>query len=185
MRYLGCQFIAPQQLITDGIAEALKENMKPSALTDVTLTLHAHTVPDKGLFVVHENAGQEPILTSPIAEIDMVGCNVLDRRYVGVRLLDKKQGLPTIHIFHFGQAFGAAAFLAVMRDKFGVAVDEGELSSPSQQPTWKALVSNDLQPASVSGTPSMASDMRTHKGRGICRKLTFKDFICSSGHRHS
>lgn len=185
VRYLGSQFIAPQQLITNGIEEALKEGMRPSALMDVTLILQAHSRPERGLFEVYENAGQEPILTSPVAEIDMVGCNVLERRYVGIRLLDKKQGLPTVHIFHFGQAVGAAAFFAVMRDKFGVAVDEGELSSLSRQPTWKGLVSSDHQPAPAPGKLVTTSGTQTHKVRGICRKLTFKDFICSTRHSHS
>ena len=185
VRYLGFQLIALQQLITNGIEEALKEGMRPSALMDVTLTLQAHSRPERGLFEVCENAGQEPILTSPVAEIDMVGCNVLDRRYVGIRLLDKKQGLPTIHIFHFGQSVGAAAFLAVMRDKFGVTVDEGELSPHSRQPTWKGLVTSDHKPPPVPGKPSTSSGTQAHQRRGVCRKLTFKDFICSTRHRHS
>lgn len=185
VRYLGSRIIAPQELITNGIVEALKVSMMPSALRDVILSLWTHSRPERGLFEVRENAGEEPILTSPVAEIDMVGCYVVDRRYVGVRMLDKKQGLPTIHILHFGQAVGAAAFLAVMRDKFGVTVDEGEFFSCSRQPTLKGLVTRAHHPVPVPGNPPMINGTPTHKGQGIHRKLTFKDFICSRGHHHS
>ena len=185
VRYLGSRIIVPQELITNGIEEALKVSMMPSALRDVILSLRTRSGPERGLFEMRENAGEEPILTSPVAEIDIVGCYVVDRRYVGMRMLDKKQGLPTIHILHFGQAVGAAAFLAVMRDKFGVTVDEGEFFSCSRQPTLKGLVTSAHQFVPVPGNSPMISGTQAHKGQGIRRKLTFKDFICSRGHHHS
>ena len=159
--------------------------MTPSTLRDVVLSLQTHSRPERGLLKVQENAGEEPLLSSPVAEIDMVGCYVVDRRYVGIRMLDKTKGLPTIHIFHFGQAVCAAAFLAVMRDKFGVTVDEGEFSSGSRQPSWNGQVTRDHQPARVPGKPSTANGMQARKGRGIYRKMTFKDFICGKGHNNS
>ena len=181
VRYLGSQTIAPQELITNGIAGALRVSMAPSSLREVVLRFQALSRPEQGWLEVRESGGKEPIFASPVVGIDTVGCYVVDRRYVGIRMLDK-QGHPTIHIFHFGQAVGAAAFLAVLRDKFGVTVDEGEFSSWSRQPT---VTKNHQQLAAVTGKPPQTDHMQARKQQGIRRKMTFKDFICSTGHRNS
>ena len=169
VKYVGSCRIVPGEVITKTITGALTEQLKPSEMTPVTVNMKSTKDKRNGVLVLCENDSTSPLMTWYMADVEMVGCLVDDKRFVGLQLLDEIQ---TVHILHFGQAVGAVAFFAVLRDKFGVTIDQGEFSNPRRQlsSSWKQMEPSSAQKLAKPGGK---------KSTPVTKKLSFKKLICS------
>nr|WNS50026.1 uncharacterized protein 1 [Halisarca dujardinii] len=166
--YVGSCGISPNDVITKTIDSALSAGaLRPSGLHSVVLSLRAVMDRRGGVLEVFQRESPAPLHCWHLCDVEMVGCRVADRRYIGLHLLEEE---PQLHILHFGGVVGGVAFLAVLRDKFGVCIDEGEFVSPRRSPSCRVTEAGGGVPAGASGEPWR---------RPVSKKLSFKKLICA------
>jgi hypothetical protein len=169
VKYVGSCGIVPGDVITKTIEAALADKLKPSEMSNVIVNMKSTDDKRGGVLDLCENGSPSPLGTWFTSDVETVGCLVEDKRFVGLQILEE---IPTLHILHFGQAVGAVTFLAVLRDKFGVTIDQGEFCNPRRQPSWKGL-----EPVTPHANKlSSYSHTRKHP---VNKKLSFKKLICA------
>ena len=145
---------------------------KPSQIKDGLVILETCTGNERGMLKLQEGTVIRPlpIFSCYMSDIQSVGCFMSDTRYIGIRMTDSALCLPSVQVFLFDCSSYAASFLAVLRDKFGVSIDEGAFHSGFRS----------QQSQIVQRSPSCINAVKSVPQQGKANKRSFSGLFRSS-----